>query len=94
MESAFLLEKCVFEMPTLKISVLRAFILKYKGNVHLRHKKPSECHFWAFVGDVCRSISESVVDGVESPSSVKDGGVVNCGWVSFHFWERVKLIGI
>ena len=51
-------------------------------------------HFSAFVGNVCRSILESVVDGVESPSSVKDGGMVNCGWFSFHFWERVKQVGI
>ena len=46
----FLLGKWCFEMPTLKISVLRAFILKYKVNVHLRHKKPSECRFRAFFG--------------------------------------------
>lgn len=84
-------------MPTLKISVLRAFILKYKGNSTSGIKSRQSAilgHFSAFVGNVCGSILESVVDDVESPSSVKDGGVVNCGWVSFHFWERVKLIVI
>ena len=81
-------------MPTLKISVLRAFILKYKVNVHLRHKKPSECHFWAFVSNVCGSILESVMDGVESPRCVKDVSVTSCVLFWFHFWERVKQVGV
>ena len=50
--------------------------------------------FLAFMRNVWRSICESAVDGVESPRCVKDVSVTSCVLFWFHFWERVKQVGV